>query len=191
MQALALEFSFRANMSKYSDELTRAMDYLADKPDTKFIGQSVAVAGTAMRNTLLNVDESKLIEFPVDEELQMGVSVGMALAGYVPISIFPRWNFLLVATNQIVNHLDKLKEITQVENPGKVIIRTGIGSEKPLYPGPQHTGDFTKAFQLMCPHMNVVRLDDSSSIFDEYKLAYERDDGISTILVEWGDKYAD
>ena len=75
--------------------------------------------------------------------------------------------------------------------PGKVIIRTGIGSEKPLYPGPQHTGDFTEAFKIMCPHTNVVRLDDSSSIFDEYKLAYERDDGISTILVEWGDKYAD
>ena len=104
-------------MSKYSEELTRAMEYLATKPDTKFIGQSVAVAGTAMRNTLINVDESKLIEFPVDEELQMGVSVGMALAGFVPISIFPRWNFLILATNQIVNHLDKLKEITQVNNP--------------------------------------------------------------------------
>ena len=109
----------------------------------------------------------------------------------MPISIFPRWNFLILATNQIVNHLDKLKEITQVNNPGKVIIRTGIGSEHPLYPGPQHTGDFTEAFQLMCPHINVVRLDDSSSIFNEYKLAYERDYGISTILIEWGDKYAD
>jgi pyruvate/2-oxoglutarate/acetoin dehydrogenase E1 component len=176
-------------MSKYSDELTRAMEYLAAQPKTKFLGQSVAVAGTAMRNTLLNVDESKLLEFPVDEDLQMGVSIGLALAGVIPISIFPRWNFLLVATNQIVNHLDKLKELTQIQNPGKVIIRTGIGSENPLHPGPQHTGDLTEAFRLMCPNLNVVRLDETDQIFTEYKYAYDREDGVSTILIEWGDKY--
>lgn len=176
-------------MSKYSDELTRAMEYLAAQPNTKFLGQSVAVAGTAMRNTLLSVDESKLLEFPVDEDLQMGVSIGLALAGVIPISIFPRWNFLLVATNQIVNHLDKLKELTQIQNPGKVIIRTGIGSENPLHPGPQHTGDLTEAFRLMCPNLNVVRLDETDQIFTAYKHAYDREDGVSTILIEWGDKY--
>jgi pyruvate/2-oxoglutarate/acetoin dehydrogenase E1 component len=119
----------------------------------------------------------------------MGVAIGMALEGLVPISIFPRWNFLLLATNQIVNHLDKLKEITGINNPGKVIIRTGIGSVDPLHPGPQHTGDFTEAFKLMCQNINVVRLDKSSDIFNEYKKAFEREDGVSTILIEWSDKY--
>ena len=146
-------------MGKYFDELSRSMDFLGQFDDTVFLGQSVAVAGTAMRNTLLNIDQNKLVELPVEEDFQMGLSIGMALSGMIPISIFPRWNFLLLATNQVVNHLDKLKELTQIQNPGKVIIRTGIGSENPLYPGPQHTGDFTEAFKLMCPHMNVVRLD--------------------------------
>ena len=173
------------------DELTRSMEYLGKFDNTIFIGQSVEVAGTAMRNTLLNVDDSKLVEMPVDEDFQMGLATGMALTGLIPISIFPRWNFLLLATNQIVNHLDKLKEITQNKNPGKVIIRTGIGSVIPLHPGPQHTGDFTEAFRLMCPNLNIVRLDKTSLIFDEYQKAYERTDGVSSLLIEWSDKYND
>jgi pyruvate/2-oxoglutarate/acetoin dehydrogenase E1 component len=178
-------------MGKYMDELTRSMEYLGKFDNTIFIGQSVEVAGTAMRNTLLNVDDSKLVEMPVDEDFQMGLATGMALAGLIPISIFPRWNFLLLATNQIVNHLDKLKEITQNKNPGKVIIRTGIGSVIPLHPGPQHTGDFTEAFKLMCRNLNIVRLDKTSMIFDEYQKAYERSDGVSSLLIEWSDKYND
>ena len=178
-------------MGKYMDELTRSMEYLGKFDNTIFIGQSVEVAGTAMRNTLLNIDDDKLVEMPVDEDFQMGLATGMALTGLIPISIFPRWNFLLLATNQIVNHLDKLKEITQNKNPGKVIIRTGIGSVIPLHPGPQHTGDFTEAFKLMCPNLNIVRLDKTSMIFDEYQKAYERSDGISSLLIEWSDKYND
>jgi len=178
-------------MGKYMDELTRSMEYLGKFDNTIFIGQSVEVAGTAMRNTLLKIDDNKLVEMPVDEDFQMGLATGMALTGLIPISIFPRWNFLLLATNQIVNHLDKLKEITQNKNPGKVIIRTGIGSVIPLHPGPQHTGDFTEAFKLMCPNLNIVRLDKTSMIFDEYQKAYERSDGISSLLIEWSDKYND
>ncbi len=178
-------------MGKYMDELKRSMEYLGKFDNTIFIGQSVEVAGTAMRNTLLNVDDSKLVEMPVDEDFQMGLATGMALTGLIPISIFPRWNFLLLATNQIVNHLDKLKEITQLKNPGKVIIRTSIGSVIPLHPGPQHTGDFTEAFKLMCPNLNIVRLDKTSVIFDEYQKAYERSDGVSSLIIEWSDKYND
>lgn len=178
-------------MSRYIDELIKSMDYLAERSDTVFLGQAVAVAGTAMRNTLLNVKQEKLIELPVEEEFQLGLSIGLSLNQRIPICIFPRWNFLLLATNQIVNHLDKLKDLTQVQNPGKVIIRTGIGSENPLNPGPQHTGDFTEAFKLMCKNINVVRLDSAEMIFDEYKKAYERDDGTSSLLVEWSDRYYD
>ena len=178
-------------MGRYMDELIRSMDYLAEQSNTVFLGQAVAVAGTAIRNTLLNVKEDKLIELPVEEEFQLGLSIGLSLNQKIPICIFPRWNFLLLATNQIVNHLDKLKDLTQVQNPGKVIIRTGIGSENPLHPGPQHTGDFTEAFKLMCKNINVVRLESAEMIFDEYKKAYERDDGTSSLLIEWSDRYYD
>lgn len=121
----------------------------------------------------------------------MGMANGMALAGYIPISVFPRWNFLLLATNQIVNHLDKIGELSRQTPVPKVIIRTSIGSEHPLYPGPQHTGDFTDAFRLMCPGLNIVRLDSAQMVVPEYEKALSRNDGVSTMLIEWGDKYAD
>jgi pyruvate/2-oxoglutarate/acetoin dehydrogenase E1 component len=178
-------------MGLYQEALTSAMKILASNEKVIFLGQSVAVAGTAMRTTLEHVASEQLIELPVDEDFQMGMANGMALAGYIPISVFPRWNFLLLATNQIVNHLDKFGELSRQSPAPKVIIRTGIGSENPLNPGPQHTGDFTEAFRLMCPQLNIVRLDNAEMIVPEYEKALSRNDGVSTMLIEWGDKYAD
>lgn len=54
---------------KYFDELKRSMNYLARDPRTIFIGQAVAVAGTAMTNTLKEVPADRLIELPVAEEI--------------------------------------------------------------------------------------------------------------------------
>lgn len=173
----------------YRDALVESMDFLASIPNTFFLGQAVEVEGTAMRGTLGNVPREKLLELPVEEDFQMGLSTGLALSGYLPISIFPRWNFLLLATNQIVNHLDKIRALSGGEYSPKVIIRTGIGSISPLYPGPQHVGDFTDALKLMCSSINVVRLDNTAMVVPEYQLAASREDGVSTILVEWSDKY--
>ena len=89
-------------MGKYFDELKRSMDYLATKSNTVFLGQAVAYTGTAMTNTLRDVPKEKLIEMPVSEEMQMGITNGIAVEGSVPISIYPRWNFVLLAVNQLV-----------------------------------------------------------------------------------------
>jgi len=172
---------------KYFDELKRAMERLAQKQDTLFLGQAVKYEGTAMTNTLRDVARPKLLEMPVDEELQMGLSIGLAINGTTPISIFPRWNFLLLATNQLVNHLDKLPIYSHGEFNPRVIIRTAIGSERPINPQIQHTGDFSDGFQLMLKTVDVIRLEEPEEIFNAYQFAYERKDNKSTILVEYGD----
>lgn len=174
-------------MGKYFDELKRAMDWLGTKPDSFFIGQAVEYEGTAMSNTIKDIPMEKRKELPVFEDTQTGMAIGLALSGYVPISIYPRWNFLLLGTNQLVNHLDKIP-LYSTYKP-KVIIRTGIGSERPLHPGHQHTGDFTMAFMEMCNTIEVIRLDRAEQIFPAYQKAYERKDGKSTIIVEWSDFY--
>lgn len=163
------------------------MESLARDPRTIFIGQAVACPGTAMTNSLKNIQREKLLELPVTEEMQMGMSTGLALGGYVPICIYPRWNFLLLAVNQVVNHLDKLPIVSNGGYRPKVIIRTGIGSERPLHPQHQHVGDFTDAFRLMCKTVEIIRLDEPEQIFPAYQKALEREDGRSTIVVEYGD----
>jgi pyruvate/2-oxoglutarate/acetoin dehydrogenase E1 component len=172
---------------KYFDELKRSMEWLGEQSDTIFIGQAVEYAGTAMTNTLKDVNPSKLMEMPVNEDMQTGIANGLALNGYTPISIYPRWNFLLLGVNQLVNHLDKIPMIS--DYTPKVIIRTGIGSERPLHPQFQHIGDYTEAFEKMLNNVEVIRLDEPEQIFEAYQKAYNRTDGKSTILVEWGDYY--
>lgn len=163
------------------------MEYLAADSRTIFIGQAVSEPGTAMSNTLKDIDKNKLFELPVAEEMQMGMSLGMSLNGLVPVSIYPRWNFLLCAVNQLVNHIDKVSMMSDYKS--KVIIRTGIGSVRPLNPQCQHVGDFTEAFKLMCKTVEIIRLDEPEDIFPAYERALLRDDNRSTILVEWGDYY--
>lgn len=167
----------------YFDELKRAMEWLAAKHDTFFMGQAVGSPGTAMYNTLKDIDPAKRLELPVAEEMQMGMSTGLALAGFVPISVYPRWNFLLCAISGLVNHLDKYPLISDYRP--KVIIRTGIGSVNPLDPQWQHKGDFTEAIQKMCKTVKVVRLDKPEQIFSAYADAYNADH--STILCEVSD----
>src|ERR1700733_7885266 len=176
-------------MSKYSEELTKAMSYLADDSRTLFLGQAVAVPGTIMSPTLVGVPVEKKIELPVAEEMQAGMSLWLALAGFVPISIYPRYNFMLLAFSQIINHVDKISEMSQGGYKPKLIIRTGIGAPGPLNPGWQHLGDFTAALRLMLVNTEVIRLDETEQIMPAYEKALTRQDGRSTILVEWGDKY--
>lgn len=174
---------------KYFDELKRSMDFLAQDPRTVFMGQAVAVPGTAMSNTLKDVPRERLIELPVAEEMQMGMTTGMALTGAVPVSIFPRWNFLLCAMSQLISHLDKVDVMSNGGYKAKAIVRTGIGSQRPMHPQHQHIGDFTDALRLMCSTIEVIRLDEPEDIFPAYERALLRDDGRSTIIVEYGDYY--
>lgn len=162
------------------------MTWLGEQPDTLFIGQAVGYAGTGMTGTLSGVPTQKKLELPVAEEMQMGMTIGLSLAGKVPVSIYTRWNFLLLATNQLVNHLDKMPELGYKP---RVIIRTGVGSEKPLHPGPQHTGDFTDGFQRMCRNVEFIRLTNAKTILSAYQTAYARTDGRATVLVEISDMF--
>ena len=175
----------------YFDELKKSMRYLGSKKDTLFLGQAVEVPGTAMFNTIKGVNKNKLIELPVAEDMQMGMTLGLAMDKKIPISIFPRWNFLLYGINQLVNHIDKFTIMAGDKIKPKIIIRTSIGSQRPLHPQYQHIGDFSSAIKKMCSTIEVIKLKDPNKIFSSYKKAYERKDGQNTILVEYGDYYGE
>lgn len=174
----------------YAAELRRAMAWLGEKADTVFLGQSVGAPGTAMYGTLADVAMAKRIELPVMEDAQMGMSIGMSLAGFVPISIYPRWPFLLLATNQLVNHLDKIPLYSNGGYRPKVIVRVGVPSRTPLDPQSQHLGNYSDPFRQMLRTIEVIELQGAHQVFDGYRKAYERDDGKSTLLVEFTQRYA-
>ena len=171
----------------YSSELKKSMEFLSLNKKTIFLGQAVDYPGTVMTQSLKNIPQKKKIELPVAEEMQMGISIGLSMNGIIPISIYPRLNFLLLAMNQLINHLDKLKIMANNKYSNKVIIRSSIGSERPLHPQFQHIGDYTKALKFMSTNIDVIKLENTQDIFQSYKKAINRKDGKSTILIEYGD----
>jgi pyruvate/2-oxoglutarate/acetoin dehydrogenase E1 component len=174
---------------RYKDELIKSMEWLGKKENTLFLGQATAFSGHAISGTLTEVPKEKLIELPVIEEVQMGMCAGLSLEGYVPISIYPRFNFMILAINQLVNHIDKMKEMTKGMLVPKVIIRVAVGAKKPIDGGSQHTQDFTESLKHMLTDVKVVELKEPEQIFSTFKDAYDRNG--STLVIEWGDFYSE
>jgi pyruvate/2-oxoglutarate/acetoin dehydrogenase E1 component len=173
----------------YKKELIRSMKLLSKNKKVIFLGQSISYSGNAIFNTLVDIDKKKKIELPVFEETQMGMSTGLALQGYIPVTCYPRFDFLILAMNQLVNHLDKLRFLSNQSFKPRVIIRTSIGSKKPLDGGVQHTQDYSNIFKQVLTEVNVVVLKEPNKIFYEYKKALNRKDSKSTLMIENGDFY--
>ena len=165
------------------------MEMLSRNKRTIFLGQSIKYAGNIIYKTLVNVPAKKKIEMPVAEEFQMGYSIGLALLGYIPITTYPRMDFLILAYNQLINHLDKISEISKNLIKPKVIIKTMVGSIRPLNPGHQHRQNHIESLKLMCKNIDVIVLNEPKDIFPAHVKALKRRDGKSTILIEFGDYY--
>jgi pyruvate/2-oxoglutarate/acetoin dehydrogenase E1 component len=156
---------------EYKQAEKEAMKMLSQHPKTIFLGQTVKYDGSPMFRMLEDVPDDKKIELPVFEDTQMGMSIGLALSGFIPISIYPRWDFLILATNQLVNHLDKLKSMSHGEFNPKMIIITRVGNKEPLDPGPQHTGDYTEVFRHFLVNINLFKVSSPNEIMSIYKTA--------------------
>jgi pyruvate/2-oxoglutarate/acetoin dehydrogenase E1 component len=172
------------------------MTWLGHQPDTIFLGQNVRYPGNGLYSTLTGVPMDKRVELGVAEDMQLGIAIGLALSGKVPICIFPRMDFLLCATNQLVNHLEVMQK---KHRPLKVIIRACVGSKTPLDPGPQHSGDYVKALKELLCKVLVIDLIRPDMIVPTYKSLYgptldrekEKQGSYwqSAVIIERGDLY--
>ena len=86
--------------TEYKIALTNAMTTLSKLDETIFIGQQIVYAGNPMSTTLGEVPKEKMIEVPVMEETQLGMSLGLAMAGHKVVTFYPRWDFLICASNE-------------------------------------------------------------------------------------------
>ena len=125
---------------KYSDAVSLAMKELGDK-GAIFIGYNVA-RGDAM-GTLKEVPFDQKLETPVAENLMSGLAIGMSFEGFLPVIYFERHDFILVAMDAIVNHIDKIERISHGEYKVPIIIRAVTADAGPFYSGITHSQDFT------------------------------------------------
>ena len=124
----------------YKDAVENVMTKLGEE-GAVFIGYNVA-RGDAM-GTLKNVHAEQKIETPVAENLMMGLAIGMSFEGFKPVVYFERHDFMMVALDAIVNHLDKIERISHGEFKVPVIVRAVSADSGPFYSGITHSQDFT------------------------------------------------
>lgn len=172
-------------LSPYKDALTEAMTFLGEQDDVMFIGQQIVYAGNPMSTTLGNVSKDKMVELPVMEETQMGMTLGVAMTGKTVITFYPRWDFIILAVNQLVNHIDKYTLMTGKQ--ANIIVRLGKGSDKPLDPGHQHKGNYLNEFKSMCPNIKFHDLKNIEDIVSTYKNAYT--EGGVHVIIEYPELY--
>jgi len=155
----------------YKDTLINSMTKLSKLNNVIFIGQQLLWHGNPMSTTVGNVPKEKMIEVPVMEESQMGMSLGLAMTGKFVITFYPRWDFLICAANQLINHVDKIKLMSNGNWNPHIIIRIGKGSDTPLDPGHQHKGNYIEQYKSMCPNIEFFDLKTPVDIELAYKTA--------------------
>lgn len=167
--------------SLYKDALTNVMTELGKMDNTIFIGQQLLWHGNPMSTTVGDVPKEKIIEVPVMEESQMGMSLGMAMAGKFVVTFYPRWDFLICAANQLINHVDKLELMSGGKWKINMIIRLAKGSDTPIDPGHQHKGNYIEEFKSLCKHIEFHDLKTPLDIELAYKYAIQNG-GINCII---------
>jgi pyruvate/2-oxoglutarate/acetoin dehydrogenase E1 component len=174
-------------MIMYKDSLTNMMTKLGKMDNTVFLGQQILFPGNPMSGTLIDVPKEKMIELPVMEDSQMGMSLGMAMTGKFVITFYPRWDFLICAANQLVNHVDKIELMSNGQWKPNMIIRVAKGSEIPLNPGPQHRGNYFNEFQSIT---QTIKFFDCVTV-DDIENAYNHaiNEGGITLINEYPEKY--
>jgi len=167
----------------YKEAVNIAMKELSDR-GAIFIGYNV-VKGDAM-GTLKEVPREQKLETPVAENLMSGIAIGMSFEGFLPVLYFERHDFMMIAMDAIVNHIDKIERISHGEFKVPVIIRAVTADGGPFYSGITHSQDFTKMFRaaVSFPVYDPVN---GKEILEYFRNAY--DSKRPAIIVERKSKY--
>lgn len=172
------------NTSHFKDQITGSMKWLSKQKKTVFIGEGIINAGR-IYGTCNSISMKKCIETPIAENLIAGAAIGLALQGYVPVVIFQRMDFMLIASDAIINHMALIPRMSGGKIALAIIIRAIIGSQdKSFDVGPQHNHDFTHIFK---PYITTVSLRPKMDVLDTYKEAYRA--GHPVLLIERKDDY--
>lgn len=140
-------------MSMYKQFLINEMYELSQDEKVRFIGYNTRY-GHRMYGTLNKVPKKQCIEMPLCESLMVGMAEGMSLEGFKPIVCFERQDFMLIASDQIINHLALMPKLSGDQFHFPVVIRAIVGSRNPKFDlGLQHTKDLTYIFK---PYINII-----------------------------------
>lgn len=116
---------------KFPESIAEALVQAMEKDKGVFImGEGVddasGIFGTT-RPAFKKFGSARVFDMPLSEEMITGAGLGAALAGMRPVMVHARNDFLMLAMNQIVNHISKWSYIHQGKLKPALVIRALIG----------------------------------------------------------------
>jgi acetoin:2,6-dichlorophenolindophenol oxidoreductase subunit beta len=154
---------------KYREALFECMDgAMAGNDDAFIIGQGVddhkGIFGTTL-GLAEKYGAGRVMDTPLAEEAITGISVGASLNGMYPIMTHIRADFMLLATNQIINLVAKYRYMFGGLFKVPMLIRAVVG--RSWGQGAQHTQSLQSLFAHI-PGLTVIMPSDSSAILSAY-----------------------
>jgi len=156
----------------YREALRRAMEgALRDHPGAFVIGQGVddhkGIFGTTLGLTEA-FGRARVLDAPIAEEGTTGMALGAALAGLYPIQTHIRADFVLLASNQIINLVAKYRYMFGGRFEVPMLIRAVIG--RSWGQGAQHSQSLQSLFAHI-PGLTVLMPADSQAVLESYEYA--------------------
>ncbi|MCX7759915.1 MAG: alpha-ketoacid dehydrogenase subunit beta [Hydrogenothermaceae bacterium] len=163
----------------YRDALKKAIDELMEIDDTIVIlGEDVGFYGGNYRVTdglFSKYGEKRVIDTPIAENSIVGNAIGMAFGGLRPVVEIMTVNFSLLAYDQIVNQLAKIRYMSGGDICIPLTIRMPQGVAKQL--AAQHSQSFERIFASI-PGLKVFTASDSITAYYGLKQAILSDDPV-------------
>ncbi|QOP45786.1 alpha-ketoacid dehydrogenase subunit beta [Sulfurimonas paralvinellae] len=179
----------------YREALNRAYDEAMALDETVVtLGEDVGLYGGSFRVTEGLVEkygEKRVMDTPIAELSIVGNAVGMAIGGLRPVAEIMTGNFSLLAFDQIINHMAKLRYMSNGKITLPMVVRFPQGVSKQL--AAQHSESYE---QMLCavPGLRVLSvcdvnyayhalkhaiLSDDPYIFIEHELLYNKKGGVN------------
>ena len=141
----------------YRDALNLALkEEMRRDPSVFVLGEDVALyegSFKVTRGLLAEFGEERVKDTPISENTIIGVAVGAAMGGLRPVAELMTVNFALLAMDQIVNHMTKIRSMFggQTHLPMTIRMPGGGGSQLAA----QHSQSLETMF-MHCPGVRVL-----------------------------------
>lgn len=141
----------------YRDAINLALrEEMRHDPSVVIWGEDVALyegSFKVTRNLLAEFGEDRVLDTPISENTIIGVAVGAAMAGLRPVAELMTVNFALLAMDQIINHMTKIRYMFGGQAMVPMVIRAPGGGGSQL--GAQHSQSL-EAYFMHAPGMYVA-----------------------------------
>jgi len=146
-----------ARKLRYAQAINEALDQMMQEDDTVLlVGQGINSpwsVGTSTLGLSEKFGTKRVFDPPIAENAITGVCVGAAMAGFRPVLVHPRMDFMYLAMDQIINHAANWHYMFAGKVKVPLTIRAIInrGNEQ----GPQHSQSLQAMF-MHVPGLKVV-----------------------------------